>query len=273
MPKIPQHYVSSAQSENLPKDSTRSLTSDGSNGSGTKSSKRVMQSIVFPVMVFCAVMMLTYNMKQLSPSYLRELTSSQRSSSDWMSYSAWKNYTDSWGEYANSVVESYWSTATNSSDTLTTTTSSSGVSSSTKKSTSSRYTNRHESLVKLTRPEEDVHCASHGLILAPFVVDPKADNDEYLPQRKIPRIVHMTGKIKCVTQTMYENAKLWNFPEHSFYFHDDEAVMELLLNKHWPMFPQMRNIVLCLRDAGGAALADLWRYVAVYEYGGIYTGT
>ena len=109
-----------------------------------------------------------------------------------------------------------------------------------------------------------------GLRLAPTVSNPIADASRV---KHIPPIVHMTGKSPCLTESFYNGALAWTFPNHSFYFHDEDAVNHLLFERDWPMFPQIKNAMECLKDAGGAAKADLWRYLALWEYGGIYTGT
>jgi mannosyltransferase OCH1-like enzyme len=88
--------------------------------------------------------------------------------------------------------------------------------------------------------------------------------------RKIPKIVHMTSKSRCFTSNFYENIQQWrHMEEHSLYLHDDTAV-DRLLSQDWPLFPHMNLARKCLRS--GAGLADLWRYVVLWEYGGIYTG-
>jgi hypothetical protein len=88
--------------------------------------------------------------------------------------------------------------------------------------------------------------------------------------RKIPKMVHMTSKSRCFTPNFVENIKKWEFPDHELYIHDDEAV-ERLLSKYWRSFPHIPIARKCLRS--GAGLADLWRYLVLWEYGGIYTGT
>jgi mannosyltransferase OCH1-like enzyme len=65
-----------------------------------------------------------------------------------------------------------------------------------------------------------------------------------------------------------DNIQEWQFPDHSFYFHDDDAV-DRLLQKHWPSFPHIPVASKCMRS--GAAVADLWRLLVLWEYGGIYT--
>ena len=88
--------------------------------------------------------------------------------------------------------------------------------------------------------------------------------------RIIPKIVHMTSKSRCFSRNFAMNIKTWEFEDHDLYIHDDDAV-ERLLSKHWSSFPHIPIARKCLRS--GAGLADLWRYLVLWEYGGIYTGT
>jgi mannosyltransferase OCH1-like enzyme len=86
--------------------------------------------------------------------------------------------------------------------------------------------------------------------------------------RKIPKIVHMTSKSRCMTDRFMENINLWRFQNYFFYFHDD-AAMDRLLHKYWPEFPHLPLLQRCM--VSGAAKADLWRLLVLWEYGGIYT--
>jgi mannosyltransferase OCH1-like enzyme len=88
-------------------------------------------------------------------------------------------------------------------------------------------------------------------------------------QRKIPYIIHVTGKTRCLSHTFMVNLNKWKLENHSFYFHDEDA-MDRLLNENWPEFPQLKMMQNCM--VSGAAKADLWRYLVLYRYGGIYTG-
>jgi mannosyltransferase OCH1-like enzyme len=89
------------------------------------------------------------------------------------------------------------------------------------------------------------------------------------PQRKIPRIVHTTSKSRCMPSAFIDNLRPWqNLDHHSFFFHDDDAV-DRLLELDWPEFPQLRKALKC--SISGAAKADLWRALVLWEYGGIYT--
>jgi mannosyltransferase OCH1-like enzyme len=87
--------------------------------------------------------------------------------------------------------------------------------------------------------------------------------------RKIPKIIHVTGKTRCLSPDFYNNLETWKTLEnHSVYFHDDVAV-DRLLNKKWMEFPHLQLVRSCIHS--GAGLADLWRYLVLWEYGGIYT--
>ena len=63
------------------------------------------------------------------------------------------------------------------------------------------------------------------------VVDSVAEKAE---GRKIPKIVHMTGKSRCLTPTAHSMISMWKFENHSFYYHDDEAMFSLLLDTDFP---------------------------------------
>jgi mannosyltransferase OCH1-like enzyme len=88
-------------------------------------------------------------------------------------------------------------------------------------------------------------------------------------QRKIPRIIHTTSKSRCMPPAFRDNLRPWqNLTNHSFFFHDDDAV-DRLLRQDWPEFPQILKALKC--TISGAAKADLWRALVLWEYGGIYT--
>jgi hypothetical protein len=86
---------------------------------------------------------------------------------------------------------------------------------------------------------------------------------EHNDTRKIPRIIHMTGKTVCLTDPFYKNAQSWQLKGYSFYFHDDQAVQRLLLNKYWDEFPLLQYAWPCYGNKGGATFADIWRYLLV----------
>jgi hypothetical protein len=54
----------------------------------------------------------------------------------------------------------------------------------------------------------------------------------------------------------------------AYYFHSDTAV-DRLLAQDWPEFPHISIAVACL-EGKGTLKADLWRYLVLWEYGGVY---
>jgi hypothetical protein len=71
-----------------------------------------------------------------------------------------------------------------------------------------------------------------------------------------------------MTPYFIRNIQKWQFDDYSVYIHDDAAV-DRLLQKYWPEFPHLQKLRHCM--ISGAAMADLWRYLVLWEYGGIYT--
>jgi hypothetical protein len=100
------------------------------------------------------------------------------------------------------------------------------------------------------------------------ILDTIADNE--LPQgRRIPKVVHITSKSRCATPDIIENVNLWRMNGYSLYFHDDEAVERL--NSHpfsQQVFPLLNETLKCVTN--GMAKSDLWRYLVLWTYGGIY---
>lgn len=105
-------------------------------------------------------------------------------------------------------------------------------------------------------------------------------NNTVLPEsithanRKIPKVVHVTAKSRCVTPTLKEHISRWILKDHSLYFHDDSAAHKLLeytvhdLNG-LELVQNMSKLLTCISN--GATLSDLWRYTVLYHFGGIYT--
>lgn len=93
-------------------------------------------------------------------------------------------------------------------------------------------------------------------------------NLQKMSNRKIPKVVHMTSKTRCMPEDFAENLKTWLFKDYSLYLHDDAAVARLF-SRDWPEFPLLHDAVNCITS--GAGFADLWRYLILWEYGGVYT--
>lgn len=118
-------------------------------------------------------------------------------------------------------------------------------------------------LSTLVRSSEEVVCPE-GLVAVTDDVHPRSST----AARRIPRIVHQTSRSRCLTPRLAELTESWRLPEHEYYFHDDRAVDWFLTKKPWPMFPHLSAVAKCVTQ--GTIRADLWRYLVLYEYGGIY---
>jgi len=99
-------------------------------------------------------------------------------------------------------------------------------------------------------------------------------NDTHIPEshdttnRKIPKIIFQTSKSRCLTPRLHKLTELWRFEGWSYYFYDDEAMMRLL-HQDFDEFPHLKLIVEnCVKH--GTIKADLWRYAALWRYGGLY---
>jgi hypothetical protein len=114
------------------------------------------------------------------------------------------------------------------------------------------YTTGILPLHELVRVNETVQCPHKELLPIQSVHNPIADAGK---GRKIPKIVHMTGKTKCSTTQFVDATVSWTWPDHSFYFHDNRAVEQLLFSRDWPEFPQLKNSWECLKHSGGGRIA------------------
>ena len=123
------------------------------------------------------------------------------------------------------------------------------------------------SLADLANTFPETECPDGLHLIQDKWIDPRV---VYSDDRLIPRLIHVTGKSRCVSEFFRNNLIVhWrNIPDHAFVFYNDAAV-DRLLTKHFAEFPHMAQVLPCIR--GGAAKADLFRAVVVWEYGGIYT--
>jgi len=86
----------------------------------------------------------------------------------------------------------------------------------------------------------------------------------------IPKQVHQTSKSRCVTPLIAQLIKTWKLGEDwSYYFHDDDAMARLFALDWSHVFPHLKQVLNCISNRG-TLLADIWRYLILYEYGGIY---
>jgi Glycosyltransferase sugar-binding region containing DXD motif len=105
-------------------------------------------------------------------------------------------------------------------------------------------------------------CPKHTDTVTNFVLD-SVPND-----RRIPRIVHQTARSRCVTPAFATITNQWKLGNHSYFFHDDEAVARLF-RIGFQEFPQLKMVVYnCVKNP--TIKAELWKYLVLWVYGGIY---
>jgi mannosyltransferase OCH1-like enzyme len=98
-------------------------------------------------------------------------------------------------------------------------------------------------------------------------------NDTHIPEnlndptRKIPKIVFQTSRSRCITPRLYELTTRWRFKGWSYYFYDDNAIMRLF-HEESEEFPHLKLLTRCIDY--GTIKADLWRYLILWKYGGLY---
>ena len=104
------------------------------------------------------------------------------------------------------------------------------------------------------------------------IVDPATITASNGPtDRRIPRILHVSHKSRCVVPDFADAINRWKeaLPYHSVYFHDDDAV-ERVFALDWPEFPHVTKMRQCVQKRG-AMVVDVWRLLLMYQYGGVFT--
>ena len=105
--------------------------------------------------------------------------------------------------------------------------------------------------------------------MAEFATIPKSiparNSIEY--KQKIPKIIWQTINTNRVPVYMKSFADSWiNLnPEYEYRFHDDDDIIKFIQTD----FPQYIDAYKNLKY--GASKADLWRYLIIYKYGGVYS--
>ena len=83
--------------------------------------------------------------------------------------------------------------------------------------------------------------------------------------RRIPRIVFQTSKTRCLPARLAAACQRWQFSDHSYYFFDDVAMMEML-DSYYEEFPHLQMVSKeCILK--GTMRSDLWRYLVLWRYG------
>ena len=89
--------------------------------------------------------------------------------------------------------------------------------------------------------------------------------------RRIPKVIHQSGKTRCLTPNIANLTSQWRSLGYTYYFHDDEAVERLFQKDDWSIFPIQLYPLTKLCMPLFTLKADLWRYLMLWEYGGVYT--
>mmetsp|Transcript_25201 Transcript_25201/g.37322 ORF Transcript_25201/g.37322 Transcript_25201/m.37322 type:complete len:449 (-) Transcript_25201:168-1514(-) len=91
------------------------------------------------------------------------------------------------------------------------------------------------------------------------------------PDLKIPRILHVSMKSRCLPRDLARTMDRWKetLPNYSIFFHDDEAVSRLI-DQEWPQFPDLHRAMRCILYKGAMRI-DVWRVLILYKYGGVYS--
>jgi hypothetical protein len=96
------------------------------------------------------------------------------------------------------------------------------------------------------------------------------------PRQKIPKVIRLASNTRCFTpeyvETVFERWQLWDGYEIRIY--DNQQQNDFLLSRNWTnYFPRLQYAVQCLPHEGrsSATKVDIWKYLMLWEYGGIYT--
>jgi hypothetical protein len=102
-----------------------------------------------------------------------------------------------------------------------------------------------------------------NFVIIPKVLEPRSSNN-YI--QRIPKIIWQTINTSRVPAYMKTYADSWiNLnPEYKYRFFDDNDILQFL-KKNFPAYLAGFNQLKY-----GASKADLWRYLIIYKYGGIY---
>ena len=102
-----------------------------------------------------------------------------------------------------------------------------------------------------------------NLYTIPKVLGPRTRS---IYRQKVPKTIWQTMKTNAVPPKMGEWAETWIKlnPEYHYHFVDDDGVIEFIRAN----FPDYLHAFERLKY--GASRADLWRYLVIYKYGGVY---
>jgi hypothetical protein len=106
------------------------------------------------------------------------------------------------------------------------------------------------------------NCLSEYAIIPSRV--PASSEPDYF--QKIPKIIWQTMKSNHVPSIMkgFSNSWIENNPEYEYRFCDDDEIIRFIKCEFPEYFEGYQKIQY------GASKADLWRYLVIYQFGGVY---
>lgn len=124
-------------------------------------------------------------------------------------------------------------------------------------------------LSDLTQQSDSPQCGEGTVYKKDFLAAEQSNSNQW---NKIPKLIHQTSRFRCLTEAFNISTTKWSDWHKdgwSYYFHDDEA-MQRMFEMNYNVFPLLKDVVEnCL--VSGTAKADLWRYLVLWHYGGIYS--
>ena len=120
--------------------------------------------------------------------------------------------------------------------------------------------------------EEQAACEAKGFVYIHNIIQASnnINNSSSTSIRRIPKIVHQTSKSRCLTKLFARVTESWrSLDGYEYYLHDDTAMMQLLVSQS-DEFPMLHDLVHANCLPHGTLKADIWRYLVLWKYGGIY---
>lgn len=127
----------------------------------------------------------------------------------------------------------------------------------------------------ITTAASNINNCPDGLVYIDDIIHEQS-SDKFA-QYKIPPIFFQTMKSRCVHSAVAKPINAWReaLPEFSFRMYDDDAMDAMLYDEKWEStFPGLKYAVKCIDMINNPTMkADIWRYLVLWEYGGIYSDT
>ncbi|CAB9520580.1 glycosyltransferase [Seminavis robusta] len=118
-------------------------------------------------------------------------------------------------------------------------------------------------------PQDQASCEAKSFVYIQDVVHKKSITVNS-NNSKIPKVIHQTSKSRCLTQLFAKISEPWrSLQGYDYYLHDDDAMIRLLVSQS-DEFPMLHDLVMANCLPHGTLKADVWRYLVLWTYGGVY---